>query len=261
VIREPGDAVARCTGGIFCSAQLKRSIEHFASRKAMAIDGLGDVLVDQLVDAGLIQHLSDLYCLDNKNLAALPRMGKKSADNLVTAIEKSKQTTFNRFIFALGIREIGEAGARVLANHFKTIEALKAATLDELLALKDIGPVAADYVLHFLAEPHNLQVIHQLIERGVHWPIAETLQIDTQNPFYGKTVVLTGTLTAMGREDAKAKLLALGAKVSGSVSKKTDYVIAGADAGSKYTKALELGVLVLSEEDFVRMMSDIGSLR
>ncbi len=254
VIREPGDAVARCTGGLFCNAQLKRSIEHFASRKAMAIDGLGDVLVDQLVEAGLIKHLSDLYCLDEKSLADLPRMGQKSADNLIIAIEKSKHTTFNRFIYALGIREIGEAGARVLANHFKTIEALKAATLDELLALKDIGPVAADYTLHFLAEAHNLLVIQQLIERGVQWPIAETVEIDTQNPFYGKTVVLTGTLTTMGREDAKAKLLSLGAQVSGSVSKKTDYVITGADAGSKYTKAVELGVSVLTEEDFVRMM-------
>ena len=254
VIREPGDAVARCTGGLFCNAQLKRSIEHFASRKAMAIDGLGDVLVDQLVEAGLIKHLSDLYCQDEKNLAELPRMGQKSAENLIAAIEKSKQTTFNRFIYALGIREIGEAGARVLANHFKTIEALKAATLDELLALKDIGPVAADYTLHFLAEAHNLLVIQQLIERGVQWPIAERVEIDTQNPFYGKTVVLTGALTTMGREDAKAKLLSRGAQVSGSVSKKTDYVIAGADAGSKYTKAVELGVSVLTEEDFVRMM-------
>lgn len=256
VIREPGDAVARCTGGLFCSAQLKRSIEHFASRKAMAIDGLGDVLVDQLVEAGLIKHLSDLYCLDEKSLVALPRMGQKSADNLIAAIEKSKQTTFNRFIYALGIREIGEAGARVLANHFKTIDALKAATLEELLTLKDIGPIAADYTLHFLAEAHNLLVIQQLIERGVQWPIAETVEIDTQNPFYGKIIVLTGTLNTMGREDAKAKLLALGAQVSGSVSKKTDYVIAGADAGSKYTKAVDLGVSVLTEEDFVHMLSN-----
>lgn len=254
VICEPGDAVARCTGGLFCSAQLKRSIEHFASRKAMAIDGLGDVLVDQLVDANRIKHLSDLYDLDEKSLAALPRMGQKTADNLMAAIEKSKHTTFNRFIYALGIREIGEAGARVLANHFKTLDDLKAATLDELLALKDIGPIAADYVLHFFSESHNLQVIHQLIEHGIQWPIAETIDIDTQNPFYGKTVVLTGTLTTMGREEAKAKLLSLGAQVSGSVSKKTDYVIAGADAGSKYTKAMDLGVPVLTEDDLVRMM-------
>lgn len=255
VVREPGDAVARCTGGLFCNAQLKRSIEHFASRKAMAIDGLGDVLVYQCVEAGLIKHLSDLYRLNEKSLADLPRMGHKSAENLIAAIEKSKLTTFNRFIYALGIREIGEAGARVLANHFKTLEAFKSATLDELVSLKDIGPVAADYVLHFLAEPHNLQVMDQLIARGVHWPIAETFAIDTQNPFYGKTVVLTGTLRTMGREEAKAKLLSRGARVSGSVSKKTDYVIAGEDAGSKYIKALELGVSVLTEEAFVGLLT------
>lgn len=254
VIREPGDAVARCTGGLFCSAQLKRSIEHFASRKAMAIDGLGDVLIDQMVDAGMLKQVSDIYVLDPEQLVQLPRMGQKSADNLIAAIEKSKKTTFNRFIYALGIREIGEAGARVLAQHFRTLEALKSATLDSLLALKDIGPVAADYVLHFFAQPHNLEVIDKLVFYGVHWPVDTIKEVDVQHPFYHKTVVLTGTLTSMGREEAKAILLSLGAQVSGSVSKKTDYVVAGADAGSKYTKAVELGVAILSEEQLMQML-------
>lgn len=252
VIREPGDAVARCTGGLFCNAQLKRTIEHFASRKAMAIDGLGDVLVDQLVEAGLLRDVSDLYCLSASTIAHLPRMGQKSAENLMNAIEKSKQTTLNRFIYALGIREIGEAGARVLASHFQNITSLQSASVDELMTLKDIGPIAADYVTHFFSQSHNREVIHRLIARGVHWPAAETKIINSQHPLYGKTVVLTGTLTTMGREEAKAKLLSVGAQVSGSVSKKTDYVIAGADPGSKYSKAMDLGVPVLTEEEFVR---------
>ena len=254
VIREPGDAVARCTGGLFCSAQLKRAIEHFASRKAMAIDGLGDVLVDQLVDAGLVKDVSDLYSLSVTTIAQLPRMGQKSADNLMLAIDKSKQTTFNRFIYALGIREIGEAGARVLASNFQDIETLQSATAETLMTLKDIGPIAADYVVHFFAQAHNRQVIQQLIARGVNWPITEKAVVDTQHPFYGKTLVLTGSLSSMGREEAKAKLLSLGAQVSGSVSKKTDYVIAGADPGSKYTKAIDLGVPVLTEENFVQLL-------
>ena len=253
VIREPGDAIARCTGGLFCSAQLKRSVWHFASRKAMAIDGLGDSLIEQLVDTGMLKDLSDLYCLDLQQLEQLPRMGKKSAENLIHSIDKTKTTTFNRFIYALGIREIGEAGARVLANHFQDLAALQSATVEELTSLKDIGPIAADYVIHFFAQSHNRAVINRLIECGVHWPVAEKIAIDTQNPFYGKTVVLTGSLSSMGREEAKALLLSLGAQVSGSVSKKTDYVIVGEDAGSKYTKAVELGVTVLTEEEWGRL--------
>ncbi len=256
VIREPGDAIARCTGGLFCSAQLKRSVWHFASRKAMAIDGLGDSLIEQLVDTGMLKDLSDLYCLDMQQLEQLPRMGKKSAENLIHSIEKTKATTFHRFIYALGIREIGEAGARVLANHFHDLAALQSATLEELMSLKDIGPIAADYVIHFFAQPHNMAIINRLTDRGVHWPVAEKRVIDTQNPFYGKTVVLTGSLASMGREEAKALLLSLGAQVSGSVSKKTNYVIVGEDAGSKYTKAVELGVAVLTEEEWRRLWQD-----
>lgn len=254
VIHEPGDAIARCTGGLFCSAQLKRSIWHFASRKAMAIDGLGDVLIDQLVDARLINNLSDLYCLSVEPLIALPRMGLKSAENLLASIEKSKQTTFNRFIYALGIREIGEAGARVLANHFEDLAALKKAKVEELMALKDIGPIASDYVVHFFAQTHNIDVIDKLIEYGVQWPTNEKAAVNQQNPFFGKTIVLTGALATMSREEAKEKLLALGAQVSGSVSKKTDYVIAGSDAGSKYTKAMELGVSVLTEDEWITLL-------
>jgi len=254
VVREPGDAVARCTGGLFCSAQLKRAVWHFASRKAMGIDGLGDVVIDQIVDAGILKNIADLYTLSLQRLVELPRMGRKSAENLIESIEKTKKTTLNRFIYALGIREIGEAGARVLASHFQDLAGLKAARVDELLSLKDIGPVATDYVIHFFAQSHNLEVIDKLIAYGVYWPVAEKIEIDHQNPFFGKTVVLTGTLTIMGREEAKAKLLSLGAQVSGSVSKKTDYVIVGADAGSKYTKAVELGVPVLTEDEWSAML-------
>jgi len=254
IIREQGEAVARCTGELFCPAQLKRSIWHFASRKAMEIDGLGGGVIDQLVDAGMLNNVVGLYTLDAQALAALPRMGEKSADNLLQAINKSKQTTFNRFIYALGIREIGEAGARVLANHFLDIQALQSATVEELMALKDIGPVAAENVIHFFAQPHNLEIIHALLAHGIHWPVEEKIAANPEHPFYSKTVVLTGTLSSMSRDEAKAHLLRLGAQVSGSVSKKTHYVVVGADAGSKYTKAIELGVPVLTEEAFQLML-------
>lgn len=254
VIREEGEAVARCTGGLFCKAQLKRMMWHFASRKAMYIEGLGSVLIEQLVDEGIVSHLSDLYELDLQTLSDLPRMGKKSAENLLAALNESKKTTLNRFLYALGIREIGESSARVLAEHYPDIDAIKLATVEELMTLNDIGPVGASSVVHFFAQPHNLEVINRLLELGIEWPKAEKKQIDQDNPFFGKTVVLTGTLNTMGREEAKAALLALGAKVSGSVSAKTDYLIAGSEAGSKLTKATELGVEILEEEEFIRMM-------
>lgn len=255
VVREEDEAVARCIGGLYCKAQLKRMMWHFASRKAMYIEGLGSVLIEQLVDAGMVKHVHDLYSLDISTLANLQRMGEKSARNLLDALEKSKKTTFNRFLYALGIREIGEAGARVLAEHFPDITSIKAATVEELMTLNDIGPVAASYVVHFFSQPHNLEVIDKLISAGVYWPVKEKLEINADNPFFDKTVVLTGTLSSMGREEAKAKLLALGAKVSGSVSAKTDYVIAGVEAGSKLTKASELGVEVLDEEAFLKKMN------
>ncbi|HAT6977277.1 TPA: NAD-dependent DNA ligase LigA [Legionella pneumophila] len=255
VVREEDEAIARCVGGLYCKAQLKRMMWHFASRKAMYIEGLGSVLIDQLVDEGIVHHLADLYELDLQTLANLPRMGEKSAKNLLSALEKSKKTTFNRFLYALGIREIGEAGARVLAEHYLDVESLKAATIEELMTLNDIGPVAASHIVHFFAQPHNLEVINRLLELGIHWPKPEKAQVNPQNPFYGKTVVLTGTLSSMGREEAKAKLMALGAKVSGSVSSKTDYVIAGSEAGTKLIKATELGVAIIEEDEFLKRVN------
>lgn len=255
VIREEGEAIARCIGGLFCKAQLKRMMWHFASRKAMYIEGLGSVLIEQLVDEGLVHHLSDLYELDLPTLANLPRMGEKSAENLLLALEQSKKTTFNRFLYALGIREIGESSARVLAEHFSDIDAIKSATMDDLMSFKDIGPVGASYIVHFFAQPHNFEVIERLMELGINWPKSEKKPINQEHPLFGKTVVLTGTLNTLGREDAKAKLLALGAKVSGSVSAKTDYVIAGSEAGSKLAKAIELGVAVLDEEQMIKMLA------
>ncbi len=254
VIREEGEAVARCTGGLFCKAQLKRMVWHFASRKAMAIDGLGRVLIDQLVDFGLLSDVSELYGLTLTTLAGLPRMGEKSAENLLKALEVSKTTTFQRFLYALGIREIGEASARVLASHFPDLASLQTATTEQLMALNDIGPVGAAYVTHFFAQPHNLAVIHQLLDYGVHWPVQQAAIADVNHAFYQKSVVLTGTLTQMTREEAKAALLALGARVAGSVSAKTDYVVAGTEAGSKLKNALALGVPVLTEEAFIRLL-------
>ena len=255
VVREEGEAVARCTGGLFCKAQLKRMVWHFASRKAMAIDGLGRVLIDLMVDVGILNDVSDLYHLDLHLLAGLPRMGEKSAENLLHALELSKKTTFNRFIYALGIREIGEASARVLAGHFHDIETLKTATIEQLMELKDIGPVGAAYVVHFFAQAHNLDVVNKLLTYGVHWPVEQAKQADTQHVFYDKAVVLTGSLTRMSRDEAKAALLAKGARVTGSVSAKTDYVVAGSEAGSKLTKATDLGVRVLSEDEFMVWLS------
>ncbi|ASQ46344.1 DNA ligase [Legionella clemsonensis] len=255
VIREEGEAVARCTGGLFCSAQLKRMLWHFASRKAMAIDGLGAGIIELLVEENLVKDVADLYTLDLETLANLPRMGKKSAENLLEALEKSKNTTFPRFLYALGIREVGEVSARVLATAFPDIDSLKAASVEQLMGLKDIGPVCAHHVVHFFAQTHNGEVIDKLLAYGVHWPQEEYKPVDEQHPFFGKTLVLTGTLNSMGREEAKARLITVGAKVSGSVSRKTDFVIAGTEAGSKLDKALELGVRVLNEDEFLALLT------
>ncbi|KTC84015.1 DNA ligase [Legionella drozanskii LLAP-1] len=254
VIREEGEAVARCTGGLFCSAQLKRMLWHFASRRAMSIDGLGGMLLEQLVNQGLVRDVADLYALDLATLASLPRMGKKSAENLLTAIEKSKKTTFARFLYALGIREVGEVSARSLALEFADIEALKTVSAEQLMEIRDIGPVVAYHIVHFFAQKHNIDVIDKLLAYGIQWPHEKRKQLDEQHPFYAKTMVLTGTLNTMGREEAKARLLAVGAKVAGSVSAKTDYVVAGAEAGSKLDKANALGVKVLSEEELIKLL-------
>lgn len=255
VVREEGEVVARCTNGLSCKAQLKRMLGHFASRKAMAIDGLGSVIISQLIESKLVKDISDIYGLKVNDLKKLPRMGEKSAENLVEAINKSKKTTFARFLYALGIKEVGEVGANVLALAFPSIEVLSTASLEELILLKDIGPVCAYHILHFFDQAHNREVIDRLLLYGIHWSEAEKKKANQHHLFYGKTIVLTGILDSMGREEAKEKLLACGAKVTGSVSGKTDYVIAGTEAGSKLDKALMLGIKILSEEDFLRLSS------
>ena len=253
IVRIDGEAVARCTGGLICAAQRKEALKHFVSRKAMDIDGVGAKLIEQLVDRELIHTPADLFNLDFTTLCRLERMAEKSAQNALASLQKAKQTTLARFIFALGIREVGEATALNLANHFKTLEALQAADLDTLQEVPDVGEVVANRIFVFWREAHNVAVVEDLLKQGVHWPAVEE-KIVGDNPFNGKTVVLTGTLSQMGRSEAKARLQELGAKVSGSVSAKTDFVIAGDAAGSKLTKAQELGVTVLSEEQWLAML-------
>lgn len=250
IVRIEGEAVARCTGGLFCAAQRKEALKHFVSRKAMDIDGVGGKLIEQLVDRELVHTPADLFKLDLTTLTSLERMGAKSAENALASLEKAKNTTLARFIFALGIREVGEATALNLANHFKTLEALQNADLEALQQVPDVGEVVANRILAFWHEPHNVAVVNDLIAQGVHWETVETKEV-TENRFKGKTVVLTGTLTQMGRNEAKTLLQDMGAKVSGSVSAKTDFVIAGDAAGSKLTKAQELGITILTEEEFL----------
>lgn len=247
VVRLEGEVIARCTGGLVCPAQRKQSLLHFAGRRAMDIEGLGDKLVDQLVDGGIVGTPADLYRLGLAKLAALERMADKSAANVLAAIERSKDTTLARFIFALGIRHVGEATARDLALHFGTMDALVAADENALLEVNDVGPVLAASIASFFAEPHNREGIEQLRAAGVRWPEGAP-RARVQGPLAGLTVVLTGTLPTLSRDDAKALVEAAGGKVAGSVSKKTNYVIAGADAGSKLAKAQELGVAVLDED-------------
>ena len=247
VVRGEDEAVARCTGGLFCPAQRKQALLHFAGRRAMDIDGLGDKLVEQLVDATIVKTPVDIYKLGILALANLERMGERSAQNLLAAIEKSRSTTLARFIFALGIRNVGEATARDLARHFGKLDALLAADEAALQQVPDVGPVVAKCIVEFFAEPHNCEVIEQLRAAGVHWPENEPAA-SCPGLLVGKTLVLTGTLPTLSRDEAKALIEAQGGKVAGSVSKKTDYVVAGADAGSKLTKAQELGVAIVDEE-------------
>ena len=254
IIRIEGEAVARCTGGLFCAAQRKEALKHFVSRKAMDIDGVGGKLIEQLVDRELIHTPADLFKLDLTTLTRLERMGAKSAENALNSLEKAKSTTLARFIFALGIREVGEATALNLANHFKTLDALKAADLEQLQQVPDVGEVVANRIFVFWREAHNVAVVDDLIAQGVHWETVEVKEA-SENLFKDKTVVLTGTLTQMGRNEAKALLQQLGAKVSGSVSSKTDFVIAGDAAGSKLAKAQELNITVLTEEEFLEQVN------
>ena len=253
VVREKGEANHRCTGGLFCGAQRKEAILHFAHRRAMDIEGLGDKLVDQLVDAQVVRVLPDLYRLGLSSLAALDRMAEKSAQNVLAALEKSKSTTLQRFLFGLGIRNVGESTARDLAKHFGKLDAIMDASVEELLQVKDVGPVVADSIHTFFAQPHNREVVEQLRACGVHWDEGEPAEKAPQI-LAGMTVVLTGTLPTLGRDAAKDMLEAAGAKVSGSVSKKTSYVVAGAEAGSKLAKAEELGVPVLDEAGMLALL-------
>lgn len=254
VVREYGEAIARCTGGLFCPAQRKQALLHFAGRRAMDIEGLGDKLVEQLVDNGIVKTPADLYELGLLALANLERMAEKSATNLLAAIEKSRETSLARFIFALGIRNVGETTAKDLARYFGKLDAVMAADVDHLQQVPDVGPVVAASIARFFAEVHNRDVVEQLRAGGVHWPEGEPAA-QVSSPIAGKSFVLTGTLPTLTRDAAKDMIETLGGKVSGSVSKKTDYVVAGAEAGSKLDKAQALGLVILDEIQFRELIA------
>ena len=256
IVREEDEADWRCTGGLYCPAQRKQAILHYASRRAMDIEGLGEKLVDQLVDGGIVRTLPDLYRLGLMKLAALDRMADKSAANLIAALERSKSTTLPRFIYALGIRHVGEATAKALAQHFGSLDTLMHASLEQLQAVPDIGPVVAQSIRTFFDQPHNREVVEQLRACGVYWDESAPADAAAPKPLAGKTFVLTGTLPHWSRDEAKARIEAAGGKVSGSVSKKTDYVVAGADPGSKLAKAQELGVTVIDEAELKALLGD-----
>jgi len=250
VVRQEGQAAYRCSGGLVCAAQRKEAIKHFASRKALDIDGLGDKLVEQMVDAGMIDSIDDLYHLVLVQVAGLERMAEKSAQNLLNALENSKSTTLARFIYALGIREVGETTAESLANHFASIEALQAADIENLQTVDDVGPVVAENVWSFFQQSQNLAVVNNLLAQGIHWPVIEIIKDISELSLAGKTYVITGTLEDLSRDQAAALLKERGAKVSGSVSAKTTAVIAGEKPGSKVTKAESLGIPVLDQTAF-----------
>ena len=254
VVRTEGKAVSRCVGGLYCPAQRKQAIRHFSSRSAMDIEGLGSKLIDQLVEHQLVSHPADLYQLTAGQLERLERVGPKSAENFLQALEKSKVTTFNRFLYALGIREVGEATALALANHFDSLEQLIAASEERLQLISDIGPVVASHIRAFFRENHNREVIRHLLASGIDWPV-KTSARTADSPVAGKTIVLTGTLTTMTRDEAKARLISLGAKVTSNVSKASDIVVVGENPGSKLTKAVSLGVTIWEEQD---LLSAVG---
>ena len=257
-VRPEDEADHRCTGGLFCSAQRKQAILHFAQRRALDIEDLGDKLVDQLVDQGVVHSLPDLYRLDLSALLALDRMADKSARNVLDSIERSKHTTLPRFLFGLGIRHVGETTAKDLARHFGRLDALMDATLEQLLQVRDVGPVVAQSLRLFFDQPHNREVVAQLREAGVHWEEGEP-QAGATLPLSGQTFVLTGTLPTLSRDEARERLEAAGAKVASSVSKKTHAVVAGAEAGSKLDKARELGIRVLDEADLLALLASFPS--
>lgn len=253
VVREKGEVDHRCSGGLFCAAQRKQALLHFAQRRAMDIEGLGEKLVDQLVDAGIIRTLPELYTLDLAKLSALERMADKSAANLLAALERSKSTTLPRFLYALGIRHVGEATAKDLARHFGSLERLMDASVEQLLQVGDVGPVVAQSIRTFFDQAHNREVVEQLRAAGIHWPEGEPSAV-AQLPLAGLTFVLTGTLPTLTRDEARERIEALGGKAAGSVSKKTHYVVAGEEAGSKLTKAQELGVTILDEAGLLALL-------
>ena len=256
VIKPQGEAVARCSGGLYCSAQRKQAIKHFASRRAMDIEGLGDKLVDLIVDREMVHDLADIYSLTHAKLAGLERMGDKSADNLIQALEKSKHTTLARFLYALGIREVGEVTAGALASHFCGLDAIKQANADELSLIEGIGPVMAEHIVAFFRQSHNQEVIQKLLGAGVHWDALATPTAESQI-LNGKSFVITGTLSRP-RSEIKDELISMGAKVAGSVSSKTDYLLAGSDAGSKLSKARELGITILDEDGLKELLASFG---
>jgi DNA ligase (NAD+) len=254
VYREPDEAVTRCAGGLFCAAQRKQALLHFASRRAMDIDGLGEKVVDQLVDRDMVRTPADLYRLDVGQLASLERMGEKSAANLRAAIDRSRKTTLARLIYALGIRHVGEATARDLANHFGSLDALMQADEQALMQVPDVGAVVAAAIARFFAEPHNVEVVQALRKAGITWTEGKPRKAAASGAAGGKTFVLTGTLPHLSRDDARDRIQACGGRVSGTVSKKTDYVVAGADPGSKLARAEELGVPVIDEAELLRLL-------
>ncbi|MGE5714090.1 MAG: helix-hairpin-helix domain-containing protein, partial [Betaproteobacteria bacterium] len=255
VAREEGEKDLRCTGGLFCPAQRKQALLHFAGRRALDIEGLGEKLVDQLVDEGLVQTPADLFKLGLGALAGLERMAEKSAANILAALERARSTTLERFIYALGIRHVGESTARDLARHFGSLDAVMDASEDELLQVTDVGPVVAASVARFFAERHNREVVEQLRAAGVHWKEGRASP-RSAGRLAGRTFVLTGTLPHWTRDEAKERIEAAGGKVAGSVSKRTDFVVAGAEAGSKLDKAVELGVAVIDEARLKTMLED-----
>jgi DNA ligase (NAD+) len=254
VTRDEGEAVARCTGGLVCSAQRREALRHFASRRAMDVDGLGDKLVEQLVEAGRVETPADLYTLTAGELAELDRMGEKSAANLVAALDKSKETTLPRFLFALGIRDVGEATALALAEHFGALEPLESASVDEIQQVRDVGPVVAQHVRDFFDEPRNRKVIDALRKAGVRWPAITRARTVDGGPLTGEILVITGTLSGMSRDEARDAARAAGATVTDSVSKKTTLLVLGADAGAKLKKAQELGVRIVDEDEFRKLL-------
>jgi DNA ligase (NAD+) len=254
VVKNEDEAVHRCSGGLYCPAQRKQALLHFASRRAMNIEGLGERLVDQLVDKDLVQTPADLYKLSSKELSELERMGEKSAAKLVSQLRRSKQTTLERLIYALGIRNVGESTARDLARHFGDLEPLLQATEEELLQVPDVGPVVARSIRQFFDEPHNRQVIRDLTRAGLSWPKVAPAPRPTAQV---KSFVLTGTLSGMSRDEARAAIEAKGHKVAGSVSKKTDFVVAGEDAGSKLERARGLGIRILGEKEFLELLQNL----